>query len=74
MSKVKQWAEDTAEKNVDKIILGFKQGVLNKDTATSKILVVAVSLVIRFCLTCNKILSTDFSAVSSAHCFTFDIL
>ena len=38
MSKVKQWAEDTAEKNVDKIILGFKQGVLNKDTATSKIL------------------------------------
>ena len=38
MSKVKQWAEDTAEKAVDKIILGFKQGVLNKDTATSKIL------------------------------------
>jgi len=38
MSKVKQYAEDTAEKNVDKIILGFKQGVLNKDTATSKIL------------------------------------
>ena len=40
MSKVKQYAEDTAEKNVDKIILGFKQGVLNKDTATSKILAV----------------------------------
>ena len=38
MSKVKQWAEDTAEKNVDKIILGFKQGVLNKDTTKSKIL------------------------------------
>ena len=38
MSKVKQWAEDTAEKAVDKIILGFKQSVLNKDTATSKIL------------------------------------
>ena len=38
MSKVKQYAEDTAEKNVDKIILGFKQGVLDKDTATSKIL------------------------------------
>ena len=38
MSKVKQWAEDTAEKNVDKIILGFKQGVLNKDTTMSKIL------------------------------------
>ena len=38
MSKVKQWAEDTAEKNVDKIILGFKQGVLNKDTTVTKIL------------------------------------
>ena len=38
MSKVKQYAEDTAEKNVDKIILGFKQGVLNKDTTMSKIL------------------------------------
>ena len=38
MSKVKQWAEDTAEKAVDKIILGFKQGVLNKDTTKSKIL------------------------------------
>ena len=38
MSKVKQYAEDTAEKNVDKIILGFKQGVLNKDTAVAKIL------------------------------------
>jgi hypothetical protein len=38
MSKVKQYAEDTAEKNVDKIILGFKQGVLNKDTTVSKIL------------------------------------
>jgi hypothetical protein len=38
MSKVKQYAEDTAEKNVDKIILGFKQGVLNKDTTKAKIL------------------------------------
>ena len=38
MSKVKQYAEDTAEKNVDKIILGFKQGVLNKDTTKVKIL------------------------------------
>ena len=38
MSKVKQWAEDTAEKAVDKIILGFKHGVLNKDTAMAKIL------------------------------------
>ncbi len=38
MSKVKQWAEDTAEQKVDKIILGFKQGVLNKDTTKAKIL------------------------------------
>ena len=38
MSKVKQYAEDTAEKNVDKIILGFKQGVLNKDTTKARIL------------------------------------
>jgi len=38
MSKVKQYAEDTAETNVDKIILGFKQGVLNKDTTMTKIL------------------------------------
>ena len=38
MSKIKQYAEDTAEKNVDKIILGFKQGVLNKDTTKAKIL------------------------------------
>tara|TARA_B100000427_G_C14982754_1_gene366047 strand:+ start:255 stop:443 length:189 start_codon:yes stop_codon:yes gene_type:complete len=38
MSKVKQWAEDTAEKAVDKIIMGFKQGVINKDTTMTKIL------------------------------------
>tara|TARA_B110000014_G_scaffold228450_1_gene188818 strand:+ start:308 stop:493 length:186 start_codon:yes stop_codon:yes gene_type:complete len=38
MSKVKQWAEDTAEKAVDKIILGFKHGIINKDTAIAKIL------------------------------------
>ena len=38
MSKVKQWAEDTAEKAVNKIIMGFKQGVINKDTTMTKIL------------------------------------
>ena len=38
MSKVKQWAEDTAEKAVDKLILGFKHGIINKDTAMAKIL------------------------------------
>ena len=38
MSKVKQWAEDTAEKAVDKIILGFKHGIINKNSAMAKIL------------------------------------
>ena len=38
MSKVKQWAEDTAEKAVDKIIMGFKTGIINKDTTIAKIL------------------------------------
>ena len=38
MSKVKQWAEDTAEKAVDKIIMGFKTGIINKDTTKAKIL------------------------------------
>ena len=30
MAKVKQWAEDTATKEVDKIIMGFKTGILTK--------------------------------------------
>ena len=38
MSKVKQWAEDTAEKAVDKIIMGFKTVIINKDTTIAKIL------------------------------------
>ena len=38
MSKVKQWAEDTAEKSVDKIILQVKQNLINKETAISDIL------------------------------------
>tara|TARA_R100001509_G_C4724509_1_gene167647 strand:- start:314 stop:502 length:189 start_codon:yes stop_codon:yes gene_type:complete len=38
MSKVKQWAEDTAEKAVDKIIMGFKTGIINKDSAMARIL------------------------------------
>ena len=38
MAKVKQWAEDTATKEVDKIIMGFKQGIINKDTTMAKIL------------------------------------
>jgi hypothetical protein len=38
MSKVKQWAEDTAEKSVDKIILQVKQNLITKETAISDIL------------------------------------
>ena len=38
MAKVKQWAEDTATKEVDKIIMGFKTGIINKDTTIAKIL------------------------------------
>ena len=38
MSKVKQWAEDTAEKSVDKIILQVKQNLITKETATTNIL------------------------------------
>ena len=38
MSKVKQWAEDTAEKAVDNIIMRFKTGIINKDTTIAKIL------------------------------------
>jgi hypothetical protein len=33
MSKVKQWAEDTAEKNVDSIISKLKDGQIDLDTA-----------------------------------------
>ena len=38
MSKVKQWAEDTAEKSVDKIILNYKNNLITKETATTDIL------------------------------------
>ena len=38
MSKVKQWAEDTAEKAVDNIIMDFKIGIINKNTTMAKIL------------------------------------
>ena len=38
MSKVKQQAEDTAEKAVDKIILGLKHGIINRDSAKARIL------------------------------------
>jgi hypothetical protein len=38
MSKVKQWAEDTAEKNVDLIISKVKDGQIDLDTAKTDIL------------------------------------
>jgi len=38
MSKVKQWAEDTAEKAVDKILSQFKQNLITQETASADIL------------------------------------
>ena len=36
MGKVKQWAEDTAEKAVDNIIFMLKDGQIDLDTAVEK--------------------------------------
>ena len=36
MSKVKQWAEDTAEKQVDNIIAKLKDGQIDLTTAVEK--------------------------------------
>ena len=38
MSKVKQWAEDTAEQLVDKIISKLKDGQIDLDTAKNMIM------------------------------------
>ena len=38
MSKVEQWAEDTAEQSVDLILKNLKDGQIDLDNATSKIL------------------------------------
>ena len=38
MSKVKQWAEDTAEKATDKIISNYKNNLITKETAISEIM------------------------------------
>ena len=38
MSKVKQWAEDTAEQKVDSIIFKLKDGQIDYDTAKVNIL------------------------------------
>ena len=38
MSKVKQWAEDTAEKAVDQILKFYKNDTINLNETTEKIL------------------------------------
>ena len=38
MSKVKQWAEDTAEKSVDLILKKLKEGQISLENATTNIL------------------------------------
>ena len=38
MSKVKQWAEDTAEKSVDLILKKLKEGQINLENATTNTL------------------------------------
>tara|TARA_A100001011_G_scaffold337381_1_gene367492 strand:- start:41 stop:226 length:186 start_codon:yes stop_codon:yes gene_type:complete len=38
MSKTKQWAENEAEKAVDKILLQVKQNLITKETASADIL------------------------------------
>ena len=38
MSKVKQWAEDTAEKSADLILKKLKDGQIDLDNATTNIL------------------------------------
>ena len=38
MSKTKQWAENEAEKAVDKILLQVKQNLITKETASANIL------------------------------------
>ena len=40
MSKVKQWAEDTAEKAVDQILNFYKNDTINLNETTEKILAV----------------------------------
>ncbi len=69
MSKVKQWAWDTAEKAVDKILDDFKSGKYNSTVAKNKITMVdnlftASSYFISFLTYWSMILSDCFSASS----------
>ena len=38
MGKVKQWAEDTAEKNVDLVVNDYVKNIINLETAKNKVL------------------------------------
>ena len=38
MGKVKQWAEDTAEKNVDIVVNDYVKNIINLETAKNKVL------------------------------------
>ena len=43
MSKVKQWAEDTAEKSVDNILKFFKNGTIDLNETKKSIVLVLFS-------------------------------
>ena len=51
MSKVKQWAEDTAEKSVVKIILNYKKNLITKETAIIRLPFQAVFLLFAYWFT-----------------------
>ena len=44
MSKVKQWAEDTAEKAVDTVLVKLTKGLINKEVAKTEIMKLDVNL------------------------------
>ena len=44
MSKVKQWAEDEAEKAVDKVLDKLTKGEINRDDARTEIMGLKVNL------------------------------
>ena len=61
MSKVKQWAENTAEKAVDNIIAELKDGQIDLDTASEKTLKVenTINNLILGGLFCNDKISVN---------------
>ena len=44
MGKVKQWAEDTAEKAVDTVLVKLTKGLINKEVAKTEIMKLDVNL------------------------------